>query len=72
MFRVSLWTTLLGFISMLTVYSIAFSQTKDCNDLNGDYVCIESRFIPQKINWCRQCPYGYFASVWIFCICLLF
>ncbi len=33
MVKVSLWTTLLGFISVLTVYSIAFSQTKDCNDL---------------------------------------
>ena len=66
MFRVSLWTTLLGFISMLTVYSITFSQTKDCNDLSGDYVCIESGVIPQKINWCRQCPYGYFAYVYYF------
>jgi hypothetical protein len=57
---VSLWTTLLGFISVLIVYSIAFSQTKDCNDLNGDYVCVESRVIQnqEKINWCWDCYYG--------------
>jgi hypothetical protein len=48
MVKVSLWTTLLGFISVLTVYSIAFSQTKDCNDLSGEYVCIESRVIQIK------------------------
>jgi hypothetical protein len=58
MFRVSLWTTLLSFISVLTVYSLAFPQTKDCNDLSGGYVCIESRFIQQKINWCLDCYYG--------------
>jgi hypothetical protein len=65
MVKVSLWTTLLGFISMLTVYSITFSQTKDCNDLDGDYVCIESRFVPQKINWC-QCGYAFYAYVYYF------
>lgn len=54
----SLWITLLSFISVLTVYSITFSQTKDCNDLSGKYVCIESRFVPQKINWCWDCYYG--------------
>jgi hypothetical protein len=60
MFRVSLWTTLLSFISVLTVYSITFSQTKDCNDLSGDYVCIESRVIQnqKKINLCWDCYYG--------------
>ena len=61
----SLWTTPLSFISVLIVYSITFSQTKDCNDLSGDYVCIESRFVPQKINWC-QCGHGFYAYVHYF------
>jgi hypothetical protein len=81
MFRVSLWTTLLGFISMLTVYSIAFSQTKDCNDLDGDYVCIESRVIQnqKKINWCWDCYYGVYpydvdpyAFVWGGCFAAVY
>jgi len=64
MFRVSLWTTLLSFVSMLTVYSITFSQTKDCDNLSGYYVCVENRFFQQKINWCRDCSYGYVAHVY--------
>jgi hypothetical protein len=62
--KVSLWTTLLSFISVLTVYSIAFSQTKDCNDLSGDYVCVESRVIQnqKKINWCWDCYYGVYPG----------
>jgi hypothetical protein len=43
---------------VLTVCSIAFSQTKDCDDLSGYYVCVENRFLQQKINWCWECYYG--------------
>jgi len=64
MVKVSLWTTLLSLISVLTVYSITFSQTKDCNDLSGYYVCVESRFIQnqEKINWCWDCYYGVYPG----------
>ncbi len=50
------------------MYSITFSQTKDCNDLSGDYVCIESRVIQnqEKINWCWDCYYGvYWPSKYV-------